>query len=590
MSNKMRSPICAVMGHVDHGKSSVLDFVRESSVVTREAGGITQAIGASIVPSHTLKNLCIKTLGKVNEEQFKIPGLLFIDTPGHAAFTNLRKRGGNLADIAILVVDINEGLMPQTIEALQILKQYKTPFVIAANKIDLFPQFRSNPKQSVLKTINQQQPATIQQFETKFYELVGKIYEHMQMEADRFDRVSDFTKQLAIVPTSAKQGDGLAELLMIVSGLAQKFLEKNLEHDIGAPAKGTILEVKEEQGIGTALDVIIYDGNIKTGDIVVAGTMNGVVSSKVRCLFEPAPMSDMMDKKSKYKAIKQAFAATGVKIAGPGLDDVVAGMPIRVVGPNETIDSVSEKILEEVDEVTVDTDDEGIVVKADSLGSLEALTGMLRAEGISVRKATVGEISRKDFADAESSLEKDRLHSVILGFNIKQPEEHEGVSVFTSNVIYSLIDNFKEWTLIEKKKIELEKLAGIPKPAKVEFLKNHTFRQSNPAVIGVEVLGGKLTSGGRIMSKTGQPIGTVKQIQKDNKSVTEAVKGDQVAISIDGATVGRQIEEEDIMYSAIIESDFLKFKKIREFLLEDEKEVLKEIAEIMRENNPVWGV
>lgn len=588
MSDQIRSPICAVMGHVDHGKSSILDFIRNSNIVMREAGAITQAIGASIVPMKTITTLCSSCIKSFDSSKFTLPGLLFIDTPGHAAFTNLRKRGGNLADIAILVVDINEGLMPQTLEAITILKQYKTPFIIAANKVDLIKGFRSNPKESILTTI-QQNPEYNRSFDMKFYELLGKIYEQ-GFECERFDRIKDFTKQIAIVPTSAKLGDGIPELLMILSGVAQKFLEQNLHFDLSAPAKGTILEVKEEQGVGTSLDVIIYDGNIQVGDSVVVGTLGEPVEGKVRCLFEPAPHTDMMDKKSKYKSIKQVFAANGVKISGPGLDAAIAGMPFAVVKDEKQAEEVKQKMKEEIEEVVVENDYEGIIVKADSLGSLEAVVTMLRDEGISVRKAMVGEINRKDISDAESNFEKDPLQSVILGFNIKKKESTETVKIFTSNIIYSLIDEFKNWKEEKKKKMELEKLSSLNRPCKIEYLQNHTFRQSNPAIVGVEILGGQLKSGSQLMNKAGNVVGTVRQIQKDNKSVTLVEKGDQVAISIEGATCGRQINEGDIFYSSIIESEFLKFKKVKEFLDDHEKIVLKEIADIKREENPVWGI
>ena len=220
---KIRQPIVTVVGHVDHGKTSILDKIRGSAIQAGEAGGITQAIGASIIPLHTIQKITGELLEKMNMK-FNIPGILFIDTPGHASFTSLRKRGGNLADIAILVVDITEGLKPQTIESIEILKQFKTPFIIAANKIDLISGWVT--KEGPLAASLNSQPDSVRNLvDTKLYNLVGKIAEH-GFNADRFDRVDDFTKNIAIVPTSAKTGEGIPELLMIMSGLAQKFLEK----------------------------------------------------------------------------------------------------------------------------------------------------------------------------------------------------------------------------------------------------------------------------------------------------------------------------------------------------------------------------
>ena len=258
----IRSPLCVVLAHVDHGKTSILDKIRGSAITKGEAGGITQAIGASIIPLEIIKKICGKLLEALNMK-FTIPGLLFIDTPGHASFTSLRKRGGNLADIAILVIDINEGLKPQTIESIEILKQYKTPFIIAANKIDLISGWQ--PKDMPIITNIEQQGENIRKLlDKKIYELVGKLAER-GFNSERFDRVDDFTKSIAIVPTSAKTGEGIPELLMVLTGLAQKFLEKCLNCDTQGPAKGTILEgcsLRTEEGIITIKAEIISNSGI----------------------------------------------------------------------------------------------------------------------------------------------------------------------------------------------------------------------------------------------------------------------------------------------------------------------------------------
>ena len=286
----IRSPICTVVGHVDHGKSSVLDWIRGSNIVATEPGAITQSIGASNIPLEIIKQKCGVLLEKVRIN-FTIPGLLFIDTPGHAAFTNLRKRGGNLADIAIVVVDINEGFKPQTIEAIEILKSYKTPFIIAANKIDLINGWTQKEK-LVLKNIELQNDYVKQFFEEKLYTLVRSLYDVGKMDGERFDRVTDYTKQVAIVPCSARTGEGLPELLMSLIGMAQKYLEKNLEIK-SEEAKAIVLEVKEAKGLGKALDVILYDGILKSGDNIVIGGLEKPIVTKVKALFVPQKMGEL---------------------------------------------------------------------------------------------------------------------------------------------------------------------------------------------------------------------------------------------------------------------------------------------------------
>ncbi|MCK4589104.1 MAG: translation initiation factor IF-2 [Nanoarchaeota archaeon] len=587
----IRSPICAIEGHVDHGKTSILDKIRGTSVVAGEAGKITQAIGASIIPLKTVKKISGPLLEKLNLS-FTIPGILFIDTPGHAAFSNLRKRGGALADVAVLVVDINEGFKPQTLEAIEILKSDKTPFVVAANKIDLVPGWTTK-KGFMVQSMAEQTASVMENFEKKLYELVGKLHE-LGFASERFDRIEDFTKQIAIVPTSAETGEGIPELLMMIAGLAQKFLEKGLEFDLEGPARGTVLEVKEEKGLGATLDVIIYDGNLKVNDIIIIGGMDGPIVTKIRSLLEPAPLAEMRVK-GKFKSVKQAFAATGVKISAPGLDEAVSGMPIRSCSKDE-VDSVKEEIQKEIEEVMIETDKEGVIIRADSLGSLEALIVLLKEKGILIKSATVGQISRKDIAEAESNLEKDPLLGVVLGFNtdllpdVADCAKSKGVKVLTNQVIYKLTEDLEKWISEKRKAIEAKELEHLVLPGKFRILPNHTFRQNNPAVVGVDVLGGKIKTGFPLMNAKGEKLTSVKAMQEEKENITTAEAGKQVAVSMEGVTVGRQIHEGDVMYVDIPEEDFKKLKKLKKYLGKGEIELLKEIASIKRDDNPVWGI
>ncbi len=582
----IRQPIVTIMGHVDHGKTTVLDKIRGSATAAKEAGGITQAIGASIIPLQTIKKICGALLEKL-KLQFTIPGLLFIDTPGHAAFVNLRKRGGNLADLAILVIAINEGLKPQTLECVDILKTYKTPFVVAVTKIDLLDGWKSAEGQ-VLQTISAQQQKTQQLFETKMYEIVGKMYE-LGLEAERFDRVNDYTKQIALVPVSAKTGEGIPELLMVITGLAQKYLEKNLEINEKSPAKGTILEIKEEKGIGTVADVIIYDGTLNVNDTIVVGTIEEPITTKVKAILLPAPLSDTRDAKTKFAHEKTITAATGVRIVAPELEKTTSGMPF--INTTKNVEQAKQQIQKEVESVTMQTDQKGIIIKADSLGSLEALHYLLKEKKIPVNKASVGPITKKDISDAEANSEKDQLTAVILAFNIQAPEKTpETIKIISHNVIYKLIEDYEQWTTAKKQAIEMGKLDVLVKPAKIQLLKGYVFRQSNPAVVGVEIIAGTLKTGTQLMKPDGQQLTTVKDIQHEQEHLNQAERGKKVAIALPNVVIGRQLKEGDILYSIIPESHFKIFKEHKQYLSQDEKELLKEIAEIMRKQNPVWGV
>ncbi len=589
-SETKRKVLISVLGHVDHGKSSILDKIRGTTVVEREAGLITQAIGASIIPLKTVQRVC-GGLTKKAGLNITIPGFLAIDTPGHAAFTNLRKRGGSIADIAILVIDINEGIKPQTEEAIEILKSHQVPFVIAANKIDLISGWQTHPNKTVLESIKLQPERVKKEIEEKMYKLVGQLFDQHQFNADRFDRLEDYTKKVAIIPTSAKTGAGIPELFMVLVGLAQRFLAEKLIIHPDQPAKGTILEVKEEKGLGKTINTIIYDGTLHVGDTVVIGSLQEPIVTKIKALFEPAPLSEIREKKSNFIPLKQVTAATGVKIATTDKHDFIAGMPLVSVPEEkeEQIEAAREKVKVSVQEVLIETEGSGVVVKADSLGSLEALVSLLKDKAITIKKASIGEINQKDLVDAEANLKSNPLQAIILGFNI-QPHQSKKVKIIINDVIYKIIEDYEKWVEEEKKALEKKKLEKLVKPAKIEIMPGYVFRQNNPAVVGVDILEGEIKVDLPLMNEQGKEMSRIKSIQREQESLTKAKKGIQVAIALPGLTVGRQIREGQILYSSTPEEDFRKLKELKKYLTKDEIKILKEIAEIKRKDNSVWGV
>ena len=319
----LRQPIVVVMGHVDHGKTSLLDAIRKTNVAKKEAGAITQHIGASEISLDDIRELCSRTM-KGALPAFTIPGLLFIDTPGHGAFTHLRERGGSIADIAVLVVDINQGFQPQTIESIKILRSFKTPFIVAANKIDIITGWKSKPDTGILADIESQRPEAQSRLDELLYGVVGKLND-LGIGSERFDRVEDFTRQVAIIPVSAKTAEGLPELLLSIAGLSQKFLESQLKTEVGGAGKGTILEVKQEQGLGTTIDVILYEGTLRKNDTILFGTINGAAQTKIRGLLKPnlKPAGEG----DKYEYVDEVNAAAGIKIYASGLENSHAHVP-----------------------------------------------------------------------------------------------------------------------------------------------------------------------------------------------------------------------------------------------------------------------
>ena len=591
----IRKILVATLGHVDHGKTSLLDKIRQTAVTKSEAGGITQAIGVSIIPIETIIKICGKLLD-VLKGKLTVPGMLMIDTPGHAAFTSLRKRGGSLADIAILVVDINEGFKPQTLESIEILRANKVPFIVAANKIDLISGWKYDPQKLLMENINGLDYAIQGVFEGKLYELVGKFQE-LGLQAERFDRVEDYTKQLAIVPVSAITGQGIPELLMVLTGLAQRFFEKKLEIDEIGNAKGTILEVKEEKGLGTTVDVILYNGHLKINDLLIIGSIGEPIIAKVRALLEPAPLAEMRDKKGKFQQVKEVFAATGVKIVAPGLDNAIAGMPLRgCFGKTEEIVKLKNEVQEEIAQVLQENQEEGVLIKADTIGGLEALQHLLRDKKVPISSSSLGNIAKQDISKAESMKDKNEFYSVILGFNIKVSEElaqyaaEKKIKLIVQNVIYKLVEEYDAYVQQLRKDLQLRELVGLVRPCKISLLKGYIFRQNNPAILGAEIEAGCLKAGDPLMNATGKKLTTVKSMKEGEEVLSIAEQGKQFALAMDGVTIGRQIQEGDFLYTDIPEEHFKKLKELKKYLSAKEVDILREIVEIKRKENPVWGV
>lgn len=585
----LRTPIICVMGHVDHGKTTLLDKIRGTSIVDKEDGAITQHIGATEVPISTI---AIKCGNPELEKKFIVPGLLFIDTPGHQAFTSLRSRGGALADLAIITIDINEGFMPQTIESLKILKKFKTPFVVAANKIDRIHGWNSNKDSPFLLTYKAQNKHIKQMVDEKIYKIIGDLYE-LGFNSERYDRVTDFSKNIGIIPISAKTGEGIPDILMVLLGLAQKFLEFNLCYDAKSPGIGTVLEVKREKGLGATVDAILYDGTLKKGDTIVIGSLGNPIKTKIKAILKPNPLSEIRSEE-KFKSVNKVTAAIGIKISAPNLENALAGAPIKVVS-YDTVDDITKEIKSEIEAVRIDTSLDGILVKADTIGSLEALVNELKKENIKIRKADVGEISKRDIIDAAAT--NDKFHSVILGFNVnirsdakEKLDALSNIKIFSNTVIYSLIDDYVDWVQLEKQKSEKSVAELIIKSGRFELLPDSVFRQSKPAVIGVRVKGGIIKTNVDVMTEDGVVIGTIKGIQSQGKPINEARIGMEVAVAIEGVVAGRQIKDGDELYINVPERHVkILEQELIDSLKADEIETLEAFVKIKRKDNPFWA-
>ncbi|MHA1819564.1 MAG: translation initiation factor IF-2 [Promethearchaeota archaeon] len=591
---KVRQPIITVLGHIDHGKTSLLDYIRGTLVQKREAAGITQHIGASFFPIQNILDFCGD---KAKGLKFTIPGILVVDTPGHAAFLNLRKRGGAVADIAILVIDVMDSCMEITWESVRILRERKVPFIIAANKIDLVPGWVPHKDADFLETYNKQADYVKQDLDKRIYQIIGDFFEEGFKGIERYDRIKDFTKNIAIVPTSAKTGEGISTLLMVLIGLVQQYLQNRIKYSDG-PGKGVVLEVKQDQKLGISLDCLLYDGYLKKGQQVVIGGIPEPVKTKIRALLVPKELDEIRDPENKFEQKNIIYAAAGVKILAPNAGNVMAGAPIRAVGPDDDIQKIFEEIKEELEEIQIETSETGVIVKADTLGSLEAIVKLFGENNLKIRHAGVGPVSKKDVMEAMAVKELDPYNACILAFNVKtlkdaeEEAEKQGIRIFYNNIIYKLMEDFNEYYTKRKEEDKIKALSEVVFPGKAEILPDYIFRRSDPAVIGIKILSGKFTPKHRLINQEGDFVGTLQQIQHNNQVVKEAKKGDEVAVSIKNAVVGRNLKTTDTLYIYVPESHVRILNgKFRSELDEEELKLLREYIRVMRKkNSPYWGI
>ncbi|QLK24863.1 translation initiation factor IF-2 [Natrinema zhouii] len=587
----LRTPIVAVLGHVDHGKTSLLDKIRGSAVIEGEAGAITQHIGATAVPLDIISTIAGDL---VDPDDFDLPGLLFIDTPGHHSFTTLRSRGGALADIAILVVDVNDGFQPQTLEALDILKRSETPFIVAANKIDTVPGWNPNEDSPINDTYESQSERVRQRLDESLYEIIGNLSDE-GFSADLYWRVQNFQRNVGVVPVSAMTGEGVPDLLTVMMGLSQRYMKEEMEIDVAGPGVGTVLEVKEEKGFGTTIDTVLYDGTIRSDDQLVVGGQNEPIVTEVRALLQPRPLAEIRTE-SRFEKVDEVSAASGIKVAAPELADAMAGAPVRVVR-NRDLEEVVAEVQAELADIAVDTAEEGVVVKADTLGSLEAMADALGDAEVPIVRAEVGDVAPRDVSVASTA--DDGKQKAILGFNVDVLDdaddraEIEDVTIFTDEVIYQLIEEYEEYVEGIEKAQQDTILDNITRPARFRILPDHTFRQNDPAVVGVEVNSGTVQNNANVVKFEGNEadrVGQVKGIQEQGEDVDEARAGNRVSVAIEGPTVGRGIEEDDELWIEIPE----KHAKILEQELAseipgDELEALNMYLDKQRSRDPFWG-
>lgn len=591
---QIRQPIVAVLGHVDSGKTSLLDRIRGTGVQGREAGGITQHIGASFLPTETLRETCGPLYKKLETSETQVPGILVIDTPGHEVFRNLRQRGGSAADIAILVVDVNRGFQHQTRESLDILRERKVPFVVALNKCDQIPGWRKSDTAFISQAIKEQDTSIQTDLDQKLYNVVGTL-SILGYKSEAFYRVKDFKTEISIVPISARTGVGIPELLAVLVGLTQQYLSRRLDRQEKDP-RGIVLEVNDETGLGQTANIILIDGTIRKQDSIVLARRDTVIVTKPKAILLPKPLDEMRDPRDRFMPVRQVDAAAGLKIAAPELEGVLPGSTLYVASTDAQIQRFTEQLESEMGSVFIDTQSNGIIIKCDTIGSLEAMTAMLGRAHVPVTRADIGPVTKRDVAMARAIKENDRHLGVILAFNVRvlpdarEEAENGFVRIFEDAVIYSLIDGYTAWVEQDAAHREDAVFSEITPVSKFTFLKGYAFRNSNPAVFGIRVDVGTLRQKVPFMNMQGRRIGVIHQLQHEGKTVSVASAGQEVACSVQDVTIGRQISEEDVFFTLPHPHEAKKLlEKFLHRLSPEERDILTEIVRIQRQRDAAYG-
>ncbi|KAK0191521.1 hypothetical protein F5146DRAFT_1224243 [Armillaria mellea] len=568
--DNLRSPICCILGHVDTGKTKLLDKIRQTNVQEGEAGGITQQIGATYFPVEAIKTKTA-VMNKDGTQEYKVPGLLVIDTPGHESFTNLRSRGSSLCNIAILVVDIMHGLEAQTLESLRLLRDRKTPFIVALNKIDRMYGWDATPDGAFRESLAKQTRAVQREFEDRVAKTIVAFAEEGLNAVLYYDN-KNFARNVSLVPTSAITGEGVPDMIMLLVNLTQQRMSDRLMYL--SELECTVLEVKVIEGLGTTIDVVLSNGILREGDKIVVCGLNGPIVTQVRALLTPQPLRELRIK-SAYVHHKEVKAALGVKITAPDLEKAIAGSRLLVCGPDDDEDDLRDEVMSDLTSLlnNIDKSGRGVCVQSSTLGSLEALLDFLKVSKIPVSGINIGPVHKKDIMRAATMLEKARELACILCFDVPVDKDAErmaeemGIRLFKADIIYHLFDKFTAYNaeILEAKRRDAAPQAVWPCRLKIIA----AFCKRDPIILGVDILDGTLRVGTplavvKIDPATGKKeiidLGKITSLEINHKSqeiVKKSQAGGGVAVKIEHAVYqsakmfGRHFDEKDELLSHI---------------------------------------
>jgi translation initiation factor 5B len=589
-NNELKSPICCFMGHVDAGKTSLMDVIRNSNVADNEAGKITQSIGSSFVDIEKIKDVTKNIKGKFVVEK-QIPGLLVIDTPGHKAFSNLRSRGSSICDLAILVIDIIDGVKPQTIESIKMLIEKKVPFVIAATKIDMIYGWEKTNYYALRKAMKTQSDPNITNMMISYIETIKYDLEKENVKSEFYFNNKNPDKVYSIIPVSSKSKEGLADILSMLVYLSQNWMNKKITYR--DKVKATIMESRKDSKIGWVIDIILSNGTIKVGDKYALLTQNGPKIISIRNLIVTT------DGKEEYK--DSVRASSGVRIIASNVDKCYAGTNLHVINSTEeeALNNAKKEFESFMDKFNFK--ENGIIIQAPTIGELEAIYQLFDENDVKIKNGYVNALNDKDFMKVESQLEyeSDEEYRCLAYFGELVGKEREKynqlaqknkIKLITSNVIYQLLEEYKKFydKAIEIKKKKLLDIGEAIYPCEIKILKDHIYMTggSDDILLGVKVVKGKLCKNTPLVTLNKTFLGNVTSIQKEKKDLEEAKVNDEVCIRIshkDYICYGRHFTHKDKVFSKVTgESIKLLGKYFRKDLKNEDWVLIKQLINIFQ--------
>lgn len=558
-NNTLKAPVVCFLGHVDAGKTSLMDIIRDTSIQENESGGITQNIGSSFISIADIREKTTTIKGKFCVEHI-IPGFLIIDTPGHQAFSSLRERGSSLCDLGILVIDIEEGLQPQTIESIKLLTSKKVPFVIAATKLDKIYNWEETNCLSLQNAFKKQTKDVVMTV-VSYIDSIKYELKKEGVKSEFYSKNKKTNRVYSIIPVSSKTKEGLADLLSFLVYLSQNWMSGKITYQ--DKIKASIMNCHQDRNQGWVIDVILSNGTLNIGDKFAVAKKSGPHLFTVRNLLTQNTNSKLW---IQHQSVR---ASAGVRILGSSLDNCYTGTRLYLA-----IDP--KKALEKVDRELTDFwkvfnyNQNGIVLMAETLGELEACYNVFKEQSINVLDVKIGRLVDTDIGRVKLKLDGELKNEnrVIIFFGDKTEKQKteldkcaisHKIKLIISPVVYHLLEKYQEYKdkCLENRRVTLTNSGEAIFPCRLRILKQHIYMTggSDDILMGVKVMKGILHKGTPlIVPGKNVVLGKVISIQKNHKELDKLESGKEACIRVnkdDYVSYGRHFDFKDIVVSHI---------------------------------------